>query len=154
MNIEEIINEDVNEVNTEKIELPQSVQTLENENENTSEDGTQTDEDGTQTQRLSLEQLSGLIIGAFDVVNKFAFKKIEPRFDASLTADEIKVIDEPLKIVLKSYDIAVTPPIALLVAVVGVEVGKFMQLKMFQATLAMQETQEYEETERREPENN
>lgn len=146
MNIEGIINEEVEQVNVDNLDLPENMQSVENQSFASSENNSTNEQLNNEATKLSLEQLSGMIIGAFDVVNKMVWKKVEPTFDASLTADEIKVIDEPLKLVLKSYEIEVTPPIALLIAVAGVEVGKFMQLKFYKAQMQMQMMQNSENT--------
>ena len=131
MDIEKIISEDTIPVDVDKLELPENMQ--EQTTTPPPSGGSGSDEPKQETTRLSLEQLSGMIIGAFDVVNKMMFRRFEPAFDASLTPDEKKVINEPLKLVLQSYDIEVTPPVALMIAVAGVEVCKFRQMKMFQA---------------------
>lgn len=140
MNIEAIIKEDITKVDVEKLELPESMQQATTPNTETvgssdSKSGSSANE-GTTT--LSLEQLAGMIIIGYNVVSCAIYRKIEPTFDASLTPDETKALQEPLETVLREYNVEVTPITALAVAVVSVNVVKIMQLQAYRKQLAEQ----------------
>lgn len=144
MNIENIIKEDTTKVDIDKLELPESMQQATTPNteavgNNKSPEGDSTSDGGTEgTTKLSLEQLAGMIVLGYNVVSCAIYRKIEPTFDASLTPDETKALQEPLETVLREYNVEVTPITALAVAVVSVNVVKIMQLQAYRKQLAEQ----------------
>lgn len=131
MDIDKIIQEEVQEVDLQNVELPSSMKNEENDGNDHTDNSSDEPASLPDIEKLSLEQLSGMIITGFNVVQNMIWNRYAPGFDANLTADECKVIDKPLRQVLKNYNITVTPPIALLIAVAGVEISKYMQLKMY-----------------------
>lgn len=143
MNIEAIIKEDTTHVDVDKLELPESMQQATTPNTeavgNKSLGGDSASDGGTEgTTKLSLEQLAGMIVIGYNVVSCAIYRKIEPTFDASLTPDETKALQEPLETVLREYNVEVTPITALAVAVVSVNVVKIMQLQAYRKQLAEQ----------------
>ena len=139
MDIKDIINEETTPVDVEKLELPESMQQT--------EAGTGTDENSQKqeekTTKLSLEQLAGIIMVGYNAISCTIYRRIEPEFDASLTAEETQAIQKPLETVLQEYDVEVTPVTALVIAVVGVNIAKVFQLQQFRQ-LKMQELQQQE----------
>lgn len=138
MNIKELIKEDTQHVDIDKLELPESMQQATTPNTETvgssdSKSGSGSDE-GTTT--LSLEQLAGMCVIGYNTISCAIYRRIEPTFDASLTADEMQAIQQPLEEVLRQYDVQVTPVTALAIAVVGVNVAKIMQLQAYRKQLA------------------
>ncbi len=139
MNIEAIIKEDTTKVDVEKLELPESMQQATTPNTETVGSRDSASDGGTEgTTKLSLEQLAGMIIIGYNVVSCAIYRKIEPTFDASLTPDETKALQEPMETVLREYNVEVTPITALAVAVVSVNVVKIMQLQAYRKQLAEQ----------------
>lgn len=149
IDINNIINQDTFKVDTGNIELPVSMlEGMQNNTGNTETENTQVNnEDTEKTTTLSLEQISGIIIIGYDAIAKSIYRRIEPGFDASLTNDEKTAIEEPLKLVLQQYNIQVTPLTALCMAVIGVNMAKIMQLKMYRVQLAKQYEVEQKESE-------
>lgn len=152
MNIEAIIKEDTTKVDVEKLELPESMQQATTPNTaadgNKSLGGDSASDGGTEgTTKLSLEQLAGMIIIGYNVVSCAIYRKIEPTFDASLTPDETKALQEPLETVLREYNVEVTPITALAVAVVSVNVVKIMQLQAYRKQLSEKQYPQFEEDE-------
>ncbi len=141
MNIEAIIKEDTNKVDIDKLELPESMQQAATPNTavdgNKSMGGDSASDGGTEgTTKLSLEQLAGMCVIGYNTISCAIYRRIEPTFDASLTADEMQAIQQPLEEVLRQYDVQVTPVTALAIAVVGVNVAKIMQLQAYRKQLA------------------
>lgn len=148
IDINNIINQDTFQVDTGNIELPVSMSEGVQNTGNTEAENTQVNsEDTEKTATLSLEQISGIIIIGYDAISKAIYRRIEPNFDATLTQDEKTAIEEPLKLVLQQYNIQVTPVTALCMAVIGVNMAKIMQLKMYRVQLAKQYEVEQKESE-------
>lgn len=140
MNIENIIKEDIKEVDIDKLELPESMQQQQNSvHEEPEKPGSDSGNlDGAAPMgdtTLSLEQLAGMIIVGYNTVSCAIYKKIEPGFDASLTRDEEKSLQQPLELVLKQYDVQMTPLTALIVAVAGINLFKIKALIEYRKTL-------------------
>ena len=133
MDIKSIINEDLNTVNVDKIELPESMQ-----QQAQPEEKADTPKNDEKTTKLTLEQLSGMIVIGYNAISCAIYRKIEAGFDASLTGEEMQAIQEPLKLVLQQYDVEVTPVTALAIAVIGVNVGKIMQLQAYRQQKALE----------------
>lgn len=146
MDIGSIINQNTNEVNVEMLELPTSMQEhlSGNTDNGNAENAQSTNESGENTTKLSLEQLSGMIIMGYNAISCMVYRRIEPAFDASLSNEEIQAINGPLKAVLQEYNVEMTPVTALIITVVGINVGKIMQLTMLRKELALQANQESE----------
>lgn len=140
MDIKSIINEELNPVNVDNIELPESMQ--QQKKEQPEEDIPKKDE---KTTTLTLEQLSGMIVIGYNAISCAIYRKIEAGFDASLTDEEMQAIQEPLKLVLQQYDVEVTPVTALAIAVIGVNVGKIMQLQAYRQQKALEVAEEVEQ---------
>lgn len=135
--------EDVNHVDVDKIELPESMQQQPDER---TLDSKNNENKTTENATMSLEQLAGLCIVGYNVVSCAIYRRFEPGFDASLTQDEMTAIQEPLKLVLKQYDVEVNPMTALCIALIGVNVCKIMQLQQYRQ-MKMQELQQQEAAE-------
>lgn len=142
MNIENIIKEDIKEVDIDKLELPESMQQQQQQNTASEEPGKPGSDEGNLDgaapmgdTTLSLEQLAGMIIVGYNTVSCAIYKKIEPGFDASLTKDEEKALQQPLELVLKQYDVQMTPLTALIVAVAGINFFKIRALIEYRKTL-------------------
>ena len=157
MNIEDIIKQDTIKVDIDNIELPASMQPENNTdgpgNFEKPADGEKGSQGGSSTAatNLSLEQLAGLIMLGYNAVSTAVYRRIEPTFDASLDPEEVKAIQEPLILVLKEYDVQMTPVTALIVAVIGVNAVKVMQLMQYRKQLqaAMAENTEMSQNEER-----
>lgn len=149
MNIEEIIKQDTIKVDVNNIELPASMNTDNNNgvgvNSEKPGEGDKGSQGGSSTDAttLSLEQLAGLIMVGYNAVSTAVYRRIEPNFDASLDPEEVKAIQEPLILVLKEYDVQMTPVTALIVAVIGVNVVKVMQLMQYRKQLQAAAAEEY-----------
>ena len=142
IDINNIINEDTFAVNAENIELPASMQAqIGGNTDNTTTENTHGESSNTDnTTTMTLEQLSGMLIMGYNAVSCAIYRRIEPTFDASLTQEECQTIEQPLKLVLKEYNVEVTPVTALCIAILGVNVVKVMQLRAYRQTLAVQDT--------------
>lgn len=140
MNIDEIINTPRRVVNVDEIQLPESMEITPNENgDNGKENGEKTDGENVQ---MSLVEVANMAIAAYNVIQTAIYKRIEPRFDASLTPDECKAIEPPLRAVLAQYNVQMSPITGLIVVVAGINVGKIMQIKMLRAEFAKKEKEE------------
>lgn len=138
MDIKDIINEETTPIDVEKLELPESMQQPDQ-----AEAAADTQEHEEKTTKLSLEQLAGIIMVGYNAISCTIYRRIEPEFDASLTAEETQAIQKPLETVLQEYNVEVTPVTALVIAVVGVNIAKVFQLQQFRQ-LKMQELQQQE----------
>lgn len=135
MNIEQIIKEDTKNVDVNNIELPASMQPTEDSGNPKSDEGASDGGGNGATTTLSLEQLAGLIIVGYNAVSCAIYRRVEPGFDASLQPEEAKAIKDPLETVLREYDVQVTPVTALIVAIIGVNAVKIMQLMQYRKEL-------------------
>lgn len=135
MNIEQIIKEDTKTIDVNNIELPASMQPTEEPGDHRSDEGASDGGGNGATTTLSLEQLAGLIIVGYNAVSCAIYRRVEPGFDASLQPEEVQAIKDPLETVLREYDVQVTPVTALIVAVIGVNAVKIMQLMQYRKEL-------------------
>lgn len=124
MELKDIIKEERREVDIEKIEMPEQ-ETTENDKKETTE---------KIIEEIPVAQLATMAIGAYNVLSCAIYRKIEPGFDASLTTDEVAALQQPTEQFLQQYNIKMTPTVALIIAVVGVNMLKIMQLKAYRAT--------------------
>lgn len=135
MNVEEIFNTPRKKVDIENIQLPENMENDNKENgEKSTENGEQKAENGEIT--MSCAQLAAMAIGLYDAIQTAVYKRIEPAFDAKLTAEETNALLPPTTAVLEQYNVTVSPVTALIVTIVGINVGKIMQLKILQSQLA------------------
>ena len=132
MDIVKIMQEETRPVDPDKLELPDSMQqqNIHGEPEKSASDNVGAGS-GSDTTTLSLEQLAGLCVVGYNTISCAIYRRFEPEFDASLTSDEMQAIQAPLEQVLAQYDVQVTPVTALLIAVVGVNIGKIMALQAY-----------------------
>ena len=135
MDITKIIKEDTKQVDVNALELPESMQQQQQQNSIHGEPN-EPSCSSSNTTKLSLEQLAGMCVIGYNTISCAIYRRIEPTFDASLTADEMQAIQQPLEEVLRQYDVQVTPVTALAIAVVGVNVAKIMQLQAYRKQLA------------------
>lgn len=133
MELKDIINEERLEVDVDKLEMPEP-QEEKKENGNETEKGPQIIEE------IQVAQLANMAIGAYNIVSCAIYRRIEPGFDASLTEDEIKVLQIPAEQFLQQYNIKMTPTTALIIALVGVNMVKVMQLKSYREKMKFLET--------------
>lgn len=137
MNVDEIFNTPRKKVDIENIQLPENLENDNKENgEKTTENGEQKAENGEMT--MSCAQLAAMAIGLYDAIQTAVYKRIEPAFDAKLTTEETNALIPPTTAVLEQYNVTVSPLTALVVTIVGINVGKIMQIKMLQAEKAKQ----------------
>lgn len=135
MDINEIFNTPRKVVDVENIQLPENEQpTPENDQANNEANGENTQANEAVT--MSLHECASMCIVAYNVIQTAIYKRIEPDFDAALTPDESKAIQIPLEAVLSQYNVTMKPTTALIVTLVGVNVGKIMAIKMIQSQRA------------------
>lgn len=135
MNVDEIFNTPRKKVDIENIQLPENMENDKAENgEKTTGNGEKKAEHGEIT--MSCAQLAAMAIGLYDAIQTAVYKRIEPAFDAKLTAEETNALLPPTTAVLEQYNVTVSPITALIVTIVGINVGKIMQLKILQNQLA------------------
>lgn len=135
MNVDEIFNTPRKKVDIENIQLPENMENDNKENgEKTTENGEQKAENGQIT--MSCAQLASMAIGLYDAIQSAIYKRIEPAFDAKLTAEETNALLPPTTAVLEQYNVTFSPVTALIVTIVGINVGKIVQLKILQNKLA------------------
>lgn len=147
MNVDEIFNTPRKKVDIENIQLPENVENDTKENgEKTTENGEQKAETGQIT--MSCAQLAVMAIGLYDAIQMAVYKRIEPAFDAKLTAEEINALLPPTTAVLEQYNVTVSPVTALIVTIVGINVGKIMQLKILQSQIAAAAAEQAKEAEK------
>lgn len=128
MNIDEILNTPRTAIDPDKIELPETEeQTAQQTTENGEKNGENT------TVSMSPAQLANMAIGVYNAIQTAVYKRIEPRFDASLTPEETQALLPPTEAVLAQYNVQMSPVTCLVVTIVGINMGKIMQLKMLQA---------------------
>lgn len=125
MDLNDIIKEERREVDVDKLEMQQ---------EEKKETGTETEKE-PQIEEIPVAQLANMAIGAYNIISCFIYRKIEPGFDASLTEAETQALQTPVEQFLKQYNIAMTPTTALIIALVGVNMVKIMQLKSYREKL-------------------
>ena len=135
VDIDAIMNEEVRDVNLDTLQLPQSMQQDQAAGDPGQEQAAG-DPGSSGSVSMSLEDLSRVIIEGYNVVSCVVWRKIESGYDASLNEDEKQAIDEPLKMVLQEYNVQVTPVTALVCTLIGINVGKYIQLKMYRAEKA------------------
>lgn len=132
MELKEIINEERREVDVEKIEMP-----AQQKQEEKTDTGNETE---PQIEEIPVAQLANMAIGAYNIVSCAIYRRIEPGFDASLTDDETKALQMPVEQFLQQYNIKMTPTTALIIALVGINMVKVMQLKAYRAKVQFLET--------------
>lgn len=126
MELKDIINEERREVDTDKIEMPGQ------QEEERKETGNETE---PPIEEIPVAQLANMAIGAYNIVSCAIYRRIEPGFDASLTEDETKALQMPVEQFLQQYNIKMTPTTALIIALVGINMVKVMQLKSYRVKL-------------------
>lgn len=151
MELNDIINEERRVVDVDKIEMPVP------EQKEKKETGKETEEE-LQIEEIPVAQLANMAIGAYNIVSCAIYRRIEPGFDASLTDDETKALKMPVEQFLQQYNIKMTPTTALIIALVGINMVKVMQLKAYRAKIQFLEThpnlpKEQENKENQEQEN-
>lgn len=132
MELKDIINEERREVDVEKIEMP-----AQQKQEEKTDTGNETE---PQIEEIPVAQLANMAIGAYNIVSCAIYRRIEPGFDASLTDDETKALQMPVEQFLQQYNIKMTPTTALIIALVGINMVKVMQLKSYRAKVQFLET--------------
>lgn len=132
MELKDIINEERREVDVEKIEMP-----AQQKQEEKTDTGNETE---PQIEEIPVAQLANMAIGAYNIVSCAIYRRIEPGFDASLTNDETKALQMPVEQFLHQYNIKMTPTTALIIALVGINMVKVMQLKAYRAKVQFLET--------------
>lgn len=132
MELKDIINEERREVDVEKIEMP-----AQQKQEEKTDTGNETE---PQIEEIPVAQLANMAIGAYNIVSCAIYRRIEPGFDASLTDDETKALQMPVEQFLQQYNIKMTPTTALIIALVGINMVKVMQLKAYRAKVQFLET--------------
>lgn len=143
MNFEEIITTPRREIDPRTIQLPESEEV----------DSRQTNENNGQTQEnepanavtMSLGEIANMAIGVYNVLQTAIYKRVEPNYDAALTTEEIKALQPPVKAVLQQYNVTMSPMTALITTVVGINLGKIMQIKMLRAEMERIEAEKAEE---------
>lgn len=133
MELNDIIKEERREVDVDKLEMPVPQQ------EEKKETGPETEKE-PQIEEIPVAQLANMAIGAYNIVSCAIYRRIEPGFDASLTDDETKALQMPVEQFLQQYNIKMTPTTALIIALVGVNMVKVMQLKSYRAKVKSLET--------------
>lgn len=131
MNIDDVIKEEVQQVDVDKIELPENqsfMAGLQGDN------GGQTNENGEQGAdnkdvKMSLGDLCNTIIMMYNGLSVLVYKKLNENFDGSLTEEEVAMLKTPLKATLQQYNVEMSPVGALCMVLVSINVGKLMQLK-------------------------
>lgn len=129
--IDDIIKEEVQQVDVEKIELPENqsfTDSLQGDNaEQTNENG----EQGADNKevKMSLGDLCNTIIMMYNGLSVLVYKKLNENFDGSLTNEEVEMLKTPLKATLQQYNVEMSPVGALCMVLVSINVGKIMQLK-------------------------
>lgn len=147
MNVDEIFNTPRKKVDIENIQLPENVDNDTKENsEKTTGNGEQNTENGQLT--MSCAQLASMAIGLYDAIQSAIYKRIEPAFNAKLTAEETNALLPPTTAVLELYNVTVSPITALIVTIVGINVGKIMQLKILQSQIAAAAAEQAKEAEK------
>lgn len=132
MELKDIINEERREVDVEKIEMP-----AQQKQEEKTDTGNETE---PQIEEIPVAQLAHMAIGAYNIVSCAIYRRIEPGFDASLTDDETKALQMPVEQFLQQYNIKMTPTTSLIIALVGINMVKVMQLKSYRAKVQFLET--------------
>lgn len=132
MDLKDIINEERREVDIEKIEMSEQQQ---EKTENITEKEEQIEE-------IPVAQLATMAIGAYNMLSCAIYRRIEPGFDASLTNDEITALKQPTEQFLEQYNITMTPTVALIIALCGINMIKIMQLRAYRATQAKAKEQQ------------
>ena len=133
MELQDIINEERREVDVDKIEMPIPDQ------KEKKETGNETEEESP-IEEIPFAQLANMAIGSYNIVSCAIYRRIEPGFDASLTNDEIKALQLPVEQFLQQYNIKMTPTTALIIALLGINMVKVMQLKSYRAKMQFLET--------------
>lgn len=129
--IDDVIKEEVQQVDVEKIELPENqsfMAGLQGDN------GGQTNENGekgtdNKDVKMSLGDLCNTIIMMYNGLSVLVYKKLNENFDGSLTNEEVEMLKTPLKATLQQYNVEMSPVGALCMVLVSINVGKIMQLK-------------------------
>lgn len=133
MELNDIIKEERREVDVDKLEMPAPQQ------EEKKETGNETEKE-PQIEEIPVAQLANMAIGAYNIVSCAIYRRIEPGFDASLTDGETKALQMPVEQFLQQYNIKMTPTTALIIALVGINMVKIMQLKSYRAKIQFLET--------------
>lgn len=136
--IDDVIKEEVQQVDVEKIELPENqsfMAGLQGEN------GVNSEENNDETAvndnvKMSLADLTNSLIAVYNGVSVFIYKKFEAGFDASLSNEEVEMLKLPLKNTLKQYNIEMSPVASLIMVVVSINIGKIMQLQMYRKMMS------------------
>lgn len=137
MNIEQILNEPRREVNPETIELPENMEVITPETNGNKTD-TKENEDGKQVQ-MSLAELATMSVMLYNAIQTAIYKRVEPRFNAELTKEETQALIPTVKAVLQQYNVTMTPIMALLTTLAGINIAKIVQIKMLRAELQEEE---------------
>lgn len=132
MELQDIIKEERKEIDISKIEMPTQIQ-----------DGKEKEKEPKETpaevvKEIPVHQLATMAIGAYNVISCAIYRRFEPGFDASLTNDEVAALQQPTEQFLEQYNIKMTPTVAIIIALVGVNMVKVMQLRAYRAAQAQQ----------------
>lgn len=152
MEITKIIKQDTISVDPDNIELPGSMQ-HEQPVEGDVKAGDEKEGDNSEniSSTISLSELSQMILLGYNAATCALYRRYVPWYDASLTKEEYDLLQPPLERVLSEYNIELSPMGALLVAVVGINISKIMQIQ-FQMK-QMQQEQVQMQQEKREVQN-
>lgn len=126
MELQDIIKDERKKINIEKIEMP------------TQQDGKEKENEPKETpaevmKEIPVAQLATMAIGAYNVISCAIYRRFEPGFDASLTNDEVAALQQPTEQFFEQYNVTMTPTVALIIAIVGVNMVKIMQLRAYRA---------------------
>lgn len=133
MELKEIIKEERREVDVDKIEMPSKQdENIKIENEPKEKPSAEV------IKEIPVAQLATMAIGAYNSISCAIYRRFEPGFDASLTQDEVTALQQPTEQFLEQYNIKMTPTTALIIAIVGVNMVKVMQLRAYRAAQAQQ----------------